>query len=614
MIDVYALPKVNSAGFDRNYLMQCSTLQATENIIGNGGFFNLGDMTGMGSMYVAGSVMIDSLLTTNAGITSSSLVVSNGITGYGSLSIAGPSTVDSLLTANAGITSSSLIVSNGITGYGSLSIVGSSTFDSLITARDGITTTALDVDNITARDITVETLHVLTIDDAERVSSVSTDRVRGGKIVAGTESTGYEFKQDLDVAGSAYIANNLGIGVMNPSVSLDVAGAGKFGGLLTASSGITSDSLIVSNGITGYGSLSIGGLATFTGGVTASSLTVLGSETVNGLLTASAGITSDSLIVSKGITGYGSLNIGGLATFTGLLTANGGIATTTITNSGDITVGGVIKYPSTGKYSIQDSSANTKYELYSDNQRMYFGEKNSANNNVYTMFDDSSIQIGVSRTNPSKSSYIDLGWDTTNGVAVTNGTAGDYALRLIRNPGANADSVLSHRGTGKLYIKTEQTADIELQTNSTARMTIASGGDVTINNNLSVQQLTANNGIIIPINKTLSVGGTLTASGGISTTTLSTSSTATTAGLLTASGGVSVPSGSSITANGGISTTTLSTSSTATTAGLLTANGGISTTTLTTSSHATINGNLTVTGSITGNITINNLLVTVQKI
>lgn len=77
------------------------------------------------------------------------------------------------------------------------------------------------------------------------------------------------------------------------------------------------------------------------------------------------------------------------------------------------------------------------------------------------------VQIGTGRTG-NGFAYIDLVGDTTYS---------DYGTRLIRNnSGANATSTLDHRGTGSLFIKTSDAAQITFTTNSSDRGAVQSDG------------------------------------------------------------------------------------------------------------------------------------------
>ena len=81
------------------------------------------------------------------------------------------------------------------------------------------------------------------------------------------------------------------------------------------------------------------------------------------------------------------------------------------------------------------------------------------------------VQLGNGRTGNGYA-YIDLVGDTTYT---------DYGLRVIRyNTGANAASVIDHRGTGAFTIETNEAAPIAFKTTNAERMRILPAGQVAI--------------------------------------------------------------------------------------------------------------------------------------
>jgi hypothetical protein len=81
------------------------------------------------------------------------------------------------------------------------------------------------------------------------------------------------------------------------------------------------------------------------------------------------------------------------------------------------------------------------------------------------------VQIGITRT-ASGYAHLDLIGDTTYS---------DFGLRIIRNNGgANTTSQIVHNGLGYFEIETVHAADIVFSTTGVERMTIESGGDVSI--------------------------------------------------------------------------------------------------------------------------------------
>ena len=96
-----------------------------------------------------------------------------------------------------------------------------------------------------------------------------------------------------------------------------------------------------------------------------------------------------------------------------------------------------------------------------------------------------SVEIGNGRTG-NNFAYIDLIGDTTYT---------DYGTRLLRgNSGANSQSILAHRGTGELVIRTEDAAVISFATTNTERMRIDSSGNVGIGTSSPTSRLTITGG------------------------------------------------------------------------------------------------------------------------
>ena len=87
--------------------------------------------------------------------------------------------------------------------------------------------------------------------------------------------------------------------------------------------------------------------------------------------------------------------------------------------------------------------------------------------NVATSTGTCKLEIGTGRTGDG-ASYIDLVADSL--------TYTDYALRLIRNSGANGTTEILHRGTGNLNISTNEAANINIETDSTRRWVFNSAG------------------------------------------------------------------------------------------------------------------------------------------
>jgi hypothetical protein len=91
---------------------------------------------------------------------------------------------------------------------------------------------------------------------------------------------------------------------------------------------------------------------------------------------------------------------------------------------------------------------------------------------VYGVGNFQSLELGKSGQTGNRDCIIDLVGDDTNT---------DYGLRIARGAtGVNADSSFSNKGTGAVILQTEGAGPIILKTTATDRVTIASGGGVTI--------------------------------------------------------------------------------------------------------------------------------------
>ena len=98
-------------------------------------------------------------------------------------------------------------------------------------------------------------------------------------------------------------------------------------------------------------------------------------------------------------------------------------------------------------------------------------------NNTSTQ--DARIEIGSART-ANGASFVDMIGDTTYT---------DYGLRLIRNSGPNANSQISHRGTGTLQISSAEAGSVSIQTTNLDRMRIDSAGSVGIGTTVPANKL-----------------------------------------------------------------------------------------------------------------------------
>lgn len=77
-----------------------------------------------------------------------------------------------------------------------------------------------------------------------------------------------------------------------------------------------------------------------------------------------------------------------------------------------------------------------------------------------------SVQIGHSRSGDG-TAFVDL---------VGDATYSDYGARLIREAGANANTILYHRGTGAMVLYGQEGGSFNLRTNATLRLSVSSAG------------------------------------------------------------------------------------------------------------------------------------------
>ena len=263
----------------------------------------------------------------------------------------------------------------------------------------------------------------------------------------------------------------------------------------TAPTGYQTFGATIGNGNTTYYTINAGsqwevGIGTYSStGPTLARTTVLASSNSGSLVDFSTG-TKDVFVTypaEEAVYQDGSTIKAGTAI---LGVTNGGTGTNTAFTSGSVVFAGA-----SGVYS-QDNA-----NLFWDNTNDRLGIGTSSPAYKLTVSGDiggasslflganlnnaNSVEIGNGRTG-NNFAYIDLIGDTTYT---------DYGTRLLRgNSGANSQSILAHRGTGELVIRTEDAAVISFATTNTERMRIDSSGNVGIGTSSPTSRLTITGG------------------------------------------------------------------------------------------------------------------------
>jgi hypothetical protein len=292
--------------------------------VGSGGISSAGGITGtlntaaqpnITSVGTLTSLSSSGLVTASGGITSNHLYVTNGVT------FAGTSVHTGLGTFNAGITSTHLHVSNGATFAGTVSATLSTIAQPNITSVG--TLTRLDVG------------------------------------LGGISSAG-------GITGTLNTATQTNITSVGTLTSLSSSG------LVTASGGITSNHLYVTNGVT-FASTSVHtGLGTFNAGITSNHLyvtngvTFAGTSVHTGLGTFNAGITSNHLYVTSGATFAGTNGI--------FLAMNGSnpLGTTGLSLASDSSAAGALRITTPGGYVTIGPFTTLYSHFVTDRDKFYF--------------------------------------------------------------------------------------------------------------------------------------------------------------------------------------------------------------------------------------------------
>ena len=196
---------------------------------------------------------------------------------------------------------------------------------------------------------------------------------------------------------------------------------------------------------------------------TASNLPITGNATIGGTL----GVTGASTLTGNTSVG-GTLGVTGASTLTGNTSVGGTLAVT-----GAITASTSIINVGSGQI-VKDASGNVGIGTTSPADKL----------DVYGTAYFHGIELGKGGQTGNRNALIDFTGDDTYT---------DYGFRIIRqNAGQNASTVLQTRGTGGLFLKTEEAGDIVLQTTNTERLRINSSGNVGIGTASPATQLQIN--------------------------------------------------------------------------------------------------------------------------
>jgi hypothetical protein len=233
------------------------------------------------SAAIAGDGITLSAATGSVTITNIGVLSFNGRTGAVTGASLGANVFDGLNTFNAGITTAFLYASTGSTFGGTLQVNGGATFAGRVDIGG-----VLDVVNGATFEST-------------------TDHAGVARFAAGITTT------TLDASGAARFNGGL------TASAVDVTGLARFAGGITAA-GATLGTLVVNNGISAAGGITLNGVVNVSSGVTFSSTT-----DHTGLARFTGGITTAFLYASTGSTFGGTLQVNGGATFAGRVDIGG---------------------------------------------------------------------------------------------------------------------------------------------------------------------------------------------------------------------------------------------------------------------------------------------------
>ena len=282
-------------------------------------------------------------------------------------------------------------------------------------------------------------------------------------------------------------SGNVGIGTSSPSYPLDVNGNAQFG---TGSAWRTDTNLFKSTATGGANIRSASGSAS------TPIYSAVGDEDTgvyfpeaNAVAVSTAG--SQCLLID----GSGRVGINTTANQADL-DVNGTSGAGTIRIGSSSTSRSVITHVNNASNSYllinvdegNNSAANTHFKISVDGSEQLRIDHNG-NVGIGTNAPSEKLHVAGSArigANDTSSAYIELGQGATGNRnayidLVGDTTYSDFGLRIIRNNGgANTTSVIDHRGTGTLEIKTREAAPIVFTTSATEKLRVTSDGKVGI--------------------------------------------------------------------------------------------------------------------------------------
>jgi hypothetical protein len=522
------------------------------------------------SVTASGNGVFTGTLRATGGLENTAIGVTTANTGrFTTLESTGAATIAGLLNASGGVSTTTL------------NALGAGSIGGLLTANGGISTTS-----VTASGNGVFTGTLRAVGGIEN-TAIGVTTANTGRFTT------------LESTGAATLAGLLSADGGVTTTTLNAFGTGTIGGLLTASGGISTTSITASSDGTFTGVLrAAGGIEnTAIGTITANTgrftdLTATGVTTLTGLLTANGGIGTTTVTTSgNAIVGgtlrvdnatnlVGNLTVNGVTTLVNSLSADGGVTTPTLAVTGGASVGGLL---------AANGGVNTTAVTASGDLTLQPANGASVTNAL--RFTDLSGANAVGFRAPTALTGSRVwtlpGADGDSGnVLATDGsgtlqwvsplTAGS-GWALNGNSGGTSGGVLGGAPTGRFLGNTAtglNAVALRFVTNNQVQAIITTAGQFQTNN-VAIGGGTITNATI---------NNTAIGAGGASTgafTTLDAASIATTGGA-TIGGGLAVTGAASVD-------------------GLLEAKGGISTNSITASTTLTVTGVTTLNGAVTAN-------------